>query len=99
MPDCTPFRIYVGDSITELMPIVMEEMKRHGASVSGGGDSGTFSVALPVGGYVTGTYRVDGKSVAIEIESRPAAVSCGTLESKLQDFVLDAKAILRNSKK
>lgn len=96
MSDCVPFRLYVGEQLPALVPILQAEMKRRGASVSGDDTSGRFSIALPIGGSISGSFCVDGKSLAVEIQSRPAAISCGMIESKMQDFILDAKAILKN---
>ena len=96
MSDCVPFRLYVGEQLPLLVPILQAAMKSRGTSVSGDDNSGRFSIALPIGGSISGSFRVDGKSLAVEIQSRPAAISCGLIESKMQDFILDAKAILRN---
>lgn len=97
MPDCAPFRIYVGDLRPQLIPIMLREMASRGAHVSGNDTAGAFSIPLPIGGIIRGRFEVQGKSIAVQIDQRPAAVSCGTIESKLQDFILDAKAILKNN--
>ena len=98
MPDCSPFQLYVGESLEALTPLLLAEMRRRGATVSGTGDSGAFTIPLPIGGSIRGTYRVAGKSLAVEIKSRPTMVSCGMIESKLQDFILDTKAIMKSNK-
>lgn len=97
VPDCAPFRIYVGDLRPQLIPVMLREMSARGAQVSGDETAGSFSIPLPIGGSIRGRFEMQGKSIAVQIDQRPAAVSCGTIESKLQDFILDAKAILKNS--
>lgn len=96
MPDCVPFRLYVGDSVQALASIMITEMQRLGFQASGTPDSGAFAIPLPMGGTITGSYTIAGKSLAVTITQRPDAVSCGTIESKLQDLILDAKAELKN---
>jgi len=98
MPDCAPFRLYIGDDLAEVVKVVGVEIRRAGGSFGGDAGSGSFSVPLPAGGALAGRFTVKGKSVAIDIRSRPAGVSCGTIESKLQDYILDAKAYLKNRK-
>lgn len=96
MPDCTPFKIYVGENATAIVAELREQLKRWGAAVSGTDESGTFSAAIPGGGSLSGSYRTSGKSLEINITARPDALTCGTIESKMQDFILDAKAALKN---
>ncbi|MCA9057841.1 MAG: hypothetical protein KDA85_05055 [Planctomycetaceae bacterium] len=96
MSDCVPFHLYIGDRLPDLVPILLAEMKQRGVQVTGTDQSGTFSIALPIGGSVSGSFEVSGKSLAIHITSRPLVVSCGTIESKLQNFILDAKVALKN---
>lgn len=98
MPDCVPFRLYVGDDILQIVPLLLGEINRRGGSTSGSTGAGTISIATPLGA-VRGSFRVDGKSLAVEISTRPSAISCGALESKLQDHILDAKTTLRNARK
>jgi hypothetical protein len=99
MPDCVPFRLYVGDNIAEIVAVMIGEMQRRGVQASGTAEAGTFSIPLPIGGTIAGSYSIAGKSLAVSIAQRPDAVSCGTIESKLQDFILDAKAELKNRRR
>lgn len=96
MPDCVPFRLYVGDTIQDVLSIMVGEMQRRGFQVSAAHDAGTFSIPLPVGGIICGSYTIAGKSLAISVTQRPEILSCGTIESKLQDLILDARAELKN---
>lgn len=98
MPDCVPFLLYVGDQIEAIVADLRSEVVRHGGSTSGELPAGVLSIALPMGGSLSGSYRIEGKSIRVSINSRPAFVSCGTIESKLQDLILDAKARLKNRK-
>ncbi len=95
MSKCQPFRIYLGDKAAELMPLLRSEMGRVGAPVSGNDVSGSFSLGTPVG-LLAAEYELRGKSVLVTVTSKPAAVSCGKIQDKLTDSVLDAKAMLRN---
>ena len=95
MPDCPQFKLYVGDEITSVIAVLHDELKRRGGSLSGDEQRGTFSIPLPIGGAVGGTYEISGASISIAISNRPDSISCGTIESKMQDFVLDAKATLK----
>lgn len=95
MPDCPPFRLYIGDQLPQLLPIIFEQMRQRGAQVSGG-DAGTFTISLSLGMSLRGRYEISGKSLLIQLDARPFALSCGAIESKLQDFLLDAKAILKS---
>jgi hypothetical protein len=95
MPDCVPFRLYIGEAIHEVVAVMRSEMQSRGAQASGTAEAGTFTIPTPVG-TIAGSYSVAGKSLAVTIAQRPEAVSCGTIESKLQDFILDAKAELKN---
>jgi hypothetical protein len=98
MPECAPSRLYVGDRIVDIVPLLMDGLRANGASVSGSASSGQLSISTPVGS-IRGAWTIDGKSLAIEIPQRPAAVSCGQIESKLQDAILDAKNVLRQREK
>jgi hypothetical protein len=95
MPDCVPFQLYIGEAIREVAAVMQSEMQRHGAQASGTAEAGTFTIPTPVG-TIAGSYSIVGKSLAVTVAQRPEAVSCGTIESKLQDFILDAKAELKN---
>lgn len=99
MADCIPFRLYVGDRIADVVPLLMDELRQKGASVSGTAAAGNLVVNLPVGGSIRGSWKIDGKSLAIEIPQRPSIVSCGQIESKLMDAVLDAKNVLKQREK
>jgi hypothetical protein len=99
MADCVAFRIYVGDTIAAVMTVLIDEMRRRGLSVAGSAESGSFTISLPVGGSISGTYAVTGKSITVAVSQRPESISCGTIESKLQDIVLDAKAVLKNRRR
>jgi hypothetical protein len=96
MADCAPCRLYVGDQIAEVVSVMVEEMARRGVQVAGGVEGGTFSIAIPTIGSIRGKFQLSGKSLAVEIQSRPADVGCGAIESKIQDFILDAKAVVKN---
>lgn len=96
MADCTPFRLYVGDQLPDIIRLMYSEMGRKGARVAGNEQGGTFSIALPIGGSLAGSFEVSGKSLVVNVDSRPALLSCGKIETKMQDLVLDAKAELRN---
>lgn len=96
MPDCVPFLLYIGDQVEAIVTDLRSEVVRHGGSVSGEVAAGMLNIALPIGGSISGSYRIEGKSIRVSIQNRPAFVSCGTIESKLQDLVLDAKARLKN---
>lgn len=96
MSDCGPFRIYVGENIQEVVSVLILEMQRRGFQVSGTVESGAFSIPLPIGGTVSGSFALSGKSLAVSVTQRPDVVTCGTIESKLQDLILDAKAELQN---
>jgi len=97
MSDCVPFRLYVGDSVAAVVADLYHELQRQGGSASLIGDAGSFVIPLPIGGSIQGNFTIDGKSVKVSIASRPSAVSCGSIESKLQDFILDAKARLKRT--
>ena len=99
MPDCTPFRLYIGDNIVEVVAIMLGEMQQRGVQATGTPEAGTFSIPLPIGGTIAGSYSIAGKSLAVSIGRRPETVSCGTIESKLQDYILDAKAELKNRRR
>lgn len=96
MTDCAPFRIYIGENTTAVVAELREQLRKWGASVSGTDESGTFAAAVPGGGSLGGSYQASGKSLEITISARPDALTCGTIESKMQDFILDAKAVLKN---
>lgn len=98
MADCAPSRLFVGDRIADIVPLLMEELRANGASVSGAAGSGKLSISTPVG-PIEGSWTIDGKSLVIEVTQRPSAVSCGRIESKLQDAILDAKNVLRQREK
>lgn len=99
MSDCVPFRLYVGEQVAAVVPILLNGLRQRGGTVTGTDQTGTFSLPLPIVGAITGSFAITGKSLAITITQRPMLVSCGTLESKLQDFILAAKAELKNHKK
>ena len=96
MADCPPFRLFVGDQLPDIIQLVYSEMGRQGARVSGNEQGGTFSIALPIGGSLAGSFEVSGKSLVVNVGSRPALLSCGKIETKMQDLILDAKAELRS---
>ena len=95
MPNCVPFRLYIGDNINDVVAIMNTEMQRRGFTASSTGQGGSFSIPLPIGGTISGSYEVVGKSITVSISQRPFVVSCGMIESKLQDLILDAKAELK----
>lgn len=92
MADCVPFRLYVGEQIHAVMAVLLEELPRRGVSLSA---DGGFAIALPIGGSLRGSIATSGNSLLVTIHERPPIVSCGMIESKLQDFLLDAKAVLK----
>lgn len=96
MIDNTPFRLAVGDNIRDVVAIMIGEMQRRGIQVSGTSDTGNFSIPVPGGNVLAGSFAVAGNSLVVAIAQRPEAVSVGMIESKLQDFILDAKAELKN---
>jgi len=81
-----------------VIPLLISELKRAGANVASSGASGSLTINLPIGGSIRGSWKIDGKSIAVEIKQRPSIVSCGQIESKLQDAILDAKNVLKQSK-
>ena len=95
MSACPPFRIFLGEQYGELMPLILSEMKRNGASISESDSSGEFRVSTPVGA-ISARYRLDGNSVEVTVTAKPFAVSCGQIQDKMTDRVLDAKAMLRS---
>lgn len=94
MKDCLPFRIYVGERIDEVVELLKVELQRRKVSVNARDGSGDFLFSISAAGQLSGSYQVDGKSLAIEIHQRPGLVSCGTIEAKMHDIVLDAKTML-----
>lgn len=96
MPDGAPFQLYVGNQLEWIVPLLLDEMASRGVDLTGNPQDGRFNIPLPVGGAIRGRYRLIGRSVAVRINSRPAAISCGTIKSRLQDFVLDVRARLKN---
>ena len=78
---------------------MLEEMARRGVQLTGTADSGTFQISVPALGTIRGNFQISGKSLAIEILSRPMLIGCGKIESKIQDFILDAKAIIRSGRR
>jgi hypothetical protein len=98
MPDCPSFRLYVGDNVAAVVADLYRDLQRQGGSASLIGDAGSFALPLPIGGSIQGNFSIDGTSVKVSIASRPAAVSCGIIESKLQDMILDAKVRLKRAK-
>lgn len=99
MPDCAPCRLYVGEHLAEVVSVMIEEMARRGVQVAVTADGGSFSIAIPAIGSIRGKFQVSGQSLLVEIQSRPSDVGCGTIESKIQDLILDAKAVVKNRKK
>ena len=99
MADCVPFRLYVGDQVAAVVRVLLDDMRQRGATVTETEQAGPFTLPLPIGGTINGSFAITGKSLAITITHRPMFVSCGTLELKLQAFILDAKAELKNRKK
>ena len=96
MADCVPFKLYVGDQIGDVVSVLVRELRGKGAIVNGDTESGSISLSLPIGGRIRCHYQRTGNSIEVNISDRPDAVSCGSIESKLQDFILDAKALLKN---
>ncbi len=96
MVDNTPFRLTVGDNVRDVVAIMIGEMQRRRIQVSGTSDTGNFSIPIPGGSVIAGSFAVAGSSLVVSIAQRPGAVSVGMIESKLQDFILDAKAELKN---
>lgn len=92
MPDCVPFRLYVGEQLSAVMGVLTDELPKRGATVDA---DGRFALSLPIGGVIRGRYVASGLSLVVTIEERPTMVSCGMIESKLQDYILDAKAVLK----
>lgn len=76
--------------------VPFDGMRQRGVMVTETEQAGTFAWPLPIGGTINGSVANTGQSLAITITQRPMFVSCGTPESKLQDFILDAKAELKN---
>ncbi|MEI8383168.1 MAG: hypothetical protein WCJ09_23820 [Planctomycetota bacterium] len=89
------FRLAVGDNVRDVVVIMIGEMQRRGIQVSEISGTGTFSIPVP-NGVIAGSFAIAGNSLVVSIAQRPEAVSDGMIESKLQDFILDAKAELKN---
>lgn len=95
MGDCTAFRLFVGEQLPDLMPVLLAEIQKHGGTCSGTLQNGSISISVPLGGVISGAFQTSERTLIIEIHSRPGFISCGTIESKLQDLILDAKLLLR----
>lgn len=95
MSNCPAFRVYLGDKAADLMPLLRGEMHRKGATISGSDTAGTFHISTPVGA-IAAKYELSGKSVLVTVTSKPMVVSCGQIQDKLTDGVLDAKATLKS---
>lgn len=96
MIDNVPFRLAVGDNVRDVVVVMIGEMQRRGIQVSETSGTGTFSIPVPNSGVIAGSFAIAGNSLVVTIAQRPEAVSDGMIESKLQDFILDAKAELKN---
>ena len=94
MADCVPFQLFVGADVEAIVELLRVELVRARGSCRVG--SGDFAIPTPIG-TISGCYAIEGKALTVHIRSRPSSVSCGTIESKMQDYILDAKAAFRNS--
>lgn len=95
MGDCTTFRLFVGEQLPDLMPLLIAEIQKHGGTCTGTQQAGSISISVPLGGTIAGAFQISGRSLVIEIHSRPGFITCGTIESKLQDLILDVKLSMR----
>ncbi len=98
MQDCLPFNVFIGDSAAAVLTYLRAELARRGGSATGDASGGDFAIPLPIGGSILGSYVAKGSSVAITISHRPAVVSCGMIEAKVHDIILDAKNAVRQAK-
>lgn len=96
MADDAPIKIYVGENISGIVAELLQQLRQRGASASGTSQAGTFAATVPGAGMISGSYAVAGTSLEISLHNRPENISWGTIEAKLQDFILDAKAAAKN---
>ena len=57
-----------------------------GGILAGTAAEGTFSLPTPIGVF-EGTYRVEGRVIAIEVLEKPFFLPCSVIESRLRQYV------------
>jgi len=96
MADDAPIKMFVGENISGIVMELLQQLRQRGASASGTNQAGSFSATVPGAGMISGSYAAAGQSLEISLHNRPENISWSTIEAKLQDFVLDAKAVAKN---
>jgi hypothetical protein len=85
MAACSFDRAFTG-SATDLVARARKGIEGAGGTLTGDATGGTFRIATPVGS-VEGSFAVHGSSVHFDITRKPFLVSCGTIESKVDEFL------------
>jgi hypothetical protein len=75
-----------GESLVEK---IRARLAGAGGTLTGSAEEGAFSLSTPVGQF-RGTYRVEVRTIVLEVSDKPFFVSCGAIEATLSQYVKGA---------
>ena len=84
MAACT-FDITFTGSAPELLARARDGIVKQGGTVTGNDTAGSFSIPV-LGSVIAGSYAVHGQVAHFEISKKPFLVSCGRIQSGLEEF-------------
>lgn len=84
---CDPFSVPFSGAAGDLYDAVRQMVESSHGTISGDGVGGTFTVPLPVGGEVRGSYAVSGQAVTVTVTSKPWLLPCSAIESYLRSHI------------
>lgn len=89
MPPCR-FEFPFPGRADVLVETIQRHVARAGGSFDGSAAEGTFALSTPIGKF-RGTYVVSGQTIVLEVRDRPFFVPCSAIETKLGEYIRDAR--------
>ncbi|HTR28578.1 MAG TPA: hypothetical protein VMH27_04880 [Puia sp.] len=65
---------------------IKTEIENAGGAINGDATAGSFSVPV-LGSSIKGSYTLSGQDLVIQIDKKPALISCGQIEAYIKSHI------------
>jgi hypothetical protein len=83
---CT-FTITIEGSTATFIAKAREKVEENGGFFEENGNTGSFSVPLPLGQQISGDYGLNGQDMILHITHKPFVISCGKIEEYVKTHI------------
>jgi hypothetical protein len=80
------FNVSTSEPIGQLIDKAKKAITAAGGTFQGNVENGSYSIPTPLG-KITGTYAVNGSSIAFTITDKPFLVGCSKIEEELKKYL------------